>query len=319
MTPPSEAIGKNAPKQLLLNEEEIEGRKRFVNLEPSDLKRIADIREIVIRNADNFMAGFFDYLEKFSEAKNLFTSTALLEEAKRLKKDHIVAMASGEYKQNYVDQRLKLGRIYSKAGIDPKLFLGAFHHLMHSIGDRIMSKTKTDLRDAFQNYLALKKVAFFDLGLIVDTIVFDREQTIRQQQEAIRELSTPVLQLRDRMLILPIVGMIDTYRARLLTENLLRTIRINRAKVVVLDITGVSTVDSKVANHLVQTVSASRLMGAKVIVTGLSAEIAQTLVTLGLELTKLNTIGDLQGGIEEAERLLGYKVTREQAPAISLQ
>ncbi len=142
--------------------------------------------------------------------------------------------------------------------------------------------------------------------------VEERERIIRQQQEAIRELSTPVLQVRERLLILPIIGVIDPQRARQLTEQLLRSIRTNRAKVVVIDITGVPSVDSTVANHLVQTVDASRLMGATVIVTGLSSEIAQTLVTLGVDLTKMKTVGDMQGGIEEAERLLGYRVMVEQ-------
>src|SRR3989475_4428026 len=143
--------------------------------------------------------------------------------------------------------------------------------------------------------------------------VQERERIIRQQQEAIRELSTPVLQVRERLLILPIIGVIDPQRARQVTEQLLRGIRANRAKVVVIDITGVPSVDSTVANHLVQTVDASRLMGATVIVTGLSSEIAQTLVTIGVDLTKMKTVGDLQGGIEEAERLLGYQLVRPAA------
>ena len=142
------------------------------------------------------------------------------------------------------------------------------------------------------------------------SFVQERERIIRDQQEAIRELSTPVLQVRERLLILPIIGVIDPQRARQLTEQLLRSIRANRAKVVVIDITGVPSVDSSIANHLVQTVDASRLMGATVIVTGLSSEIAETLVTPGVDLTKMRTVGDLQGGIEEAERLLGYEIIR---------
>jgi rsbT co-antagonist protein RsbR len=138
------------------------------------------------------------------------------------------------------------------------------------------------------------------------SFVQERERVIRQQQEAIRELSTPVLQVRERLLILPIVGVLDSQRARQLTEQLLQGIRVNRAKVVVIDVTGVPDIDSTVANHLVQTVEASRLMGASVIITGLSADIAQTLVTIGVDLSKMNAVGDLQGGIEEAERLLGY-------------
>jgi rsbT co-antagonist protein RsbR len=138
--------------------------------------------------------------------------------------------------------------------------------------------------------------------------VQERERIIREQQEAIRELSTPVLQVRERLLILPIVGAIDPQRARQLTEQLLHGIRATRGKVVVMDLTGVPTVDSSIANHLVQTVEATRLLGATVIVTGLSPSIAQILVNIGVDLGKMNTVGDLQGGIEQAERLLGYKV-----------
>jgi len=138
--------------------------------------------------------------------------------------------------------------------------------------------------------------------------VQERERVIRQQQDAIRELSTPVLQVRERLLILPIIGLIDPQRARQLTEQLLRGIRANRARVVVIDITGVAAMDATVANHLVLTVESARLLGARVIVTGLSPENAQTLVNIGVDLGKMNTVGDLQGGIEEAERVLGYRV-----------
>src|SRR5215218_3906092 len=149
--------------------------------------------------------------------------------------------------------------------------------------------------------------------------VQERERIIRQQQEAIRELSTPVLQVRERLLILPIIGVLDSQRARQVTEQLLRGIRSNRAKVVVVDITGVPTVDSTVANHLVQTVEASRLMGASVIITGLSSEIAQTHVTIGVDLSKMTAVGDLQGGIEQAERLLGYEVTQGEEEAAEIR
>jgi len=142
--------------------------------------------------------------------------------------------------------------------------------------------------------------------------VQERERVIRQQQRALMELSTPVLQVRERLLILPIIGVLDSTRARQLTEQLLGAIRLHRAKVVVIDITGVPEIDAGVANNLVQTVDASRLMGAGVIITGLSSEIAQTLVTIGVDLGKINTVGDLQGGIEEAERQLGFTVVRSE-------
>jgi len=139
------------------------------------------------------------------------------------------------------------------------------------------------------------------------SFVEERERVIREQQEAIRELSTPVLQVRERLLILPIIGMLDAPRARQLTEQLLGAIQSSRAKVVVIDITGVATIDRTVANHIVQTVEAARLMGASAIITGLSSGIAQTLVDLGVDLSMMHTVGDLQGGLEEAERLIGLR------------
>jgi rsbT co-antagonist protein RsbR len=147
------------------------------------------------------------------------------------------------------------------------------------------------------------------------SFVEQRERIIREQQAAIRELSTPVLRVRDRLLILPIIGGLDSQRARQLTQQLLSAIRETRARMVVIDITGVGMIDLTVANHLVQTIEAARLMGAQAIITGLSSEVAQTLVDLGVDLSMMQTVGDLQGGLEEAERLLGYAVTRvEDAP-----
>jgi rsbT co-antagonist protein RsbR len=194
-----------------------------------------------------------------------------------------------------------------------RVFLGAFHHLLRTIGDDVMTQFERQPRRGFDDFMSLKKVAFFDIGLIVDVLVYERERVIRQQQEAIRELSTPVLQIRERLLLLPIIGVIDTHRARLITESLLMSIRANRAKVVVMDVTGVATIDSRVANHILQTVAAARLMGAVVIVTGISSDVAQSLVALGIELTELSTVGDLQGGLEEAERLLGLRVSASEA------
>ncbi len=150
------------------------------------------------------------------------------------------------------------------------------------------------------------KTDFLDrvMANLGDGYIRAKEEVIREQAAAIRELSTPVLRLRSRLLLMPIIGVVDTQRARQFTEALLRAIRSERARAVVLDITGVAAVDSKVAQHLIQTISAARLMGATAIVTGLSPDVAQSLVTLGLDLSLLQAFNDLEGGIEAAEHLL---------------
>ncbi|CAM4114551.1 Stressosome protein RsbRA [Mycobacterium basiliense] len=195
-------------------------------------------------------------------------------------------------------------------GVETDEVVGIVLLLRDVLARSLFEKYQTDFKMLNQVLDAYEPAANRIANTVAVSFVQERERVIRQQQEAIRELSTPVLQVREQLLILPIIGVLDSQRARQVTEQLLRAIRANRAKLVVIDVTGVPTIDSTVANHLVQTVDASRLMGASVIITGLSSDIALTLVTIGLDLSKMNAVGDLQGGIEEAERLLGYAVTR---------
>ena len=131
------------------------------------------------------------------------------------------------------------------------------------------------------------------------------DEALRRHQEVIRELSTPVLRIRDRLLILPVIGQIDAQRAQHLTTELLSSIRINRARVVVIDMTGVPTMTPDVGHQILKTIEACRLLGAAIIVTGLSHAIADTLVSFGLDIGRVTSLGDLQSGMEEAERLLG--------------
>ena len=126
----------------------------------------------------------------------------------------------------------------------------------------------------------------------------------RAAAEAVRELSTPVLVVLERLLIVPLVGALDADRARQLTDELLRRIRTGRAQVAVIDVTGVPAIDTAVAGQLVHTVEACRLLGARVIVTGLSGETTQALVATGVDLRGIHAVAALQRGIAEAQSLL---------------
>ncbi len=300
----AEKIGPYLLSEMEISEPAVERRKSFVGLAHQEAQAIAEVRDILTKNAQSLADVFFSHLQQFAEARPLFDNAETLEEARNLKVEHLKAMAVGHYGLSYVNQRLRLGEIYTEAELDVGIFLGAFQAMLGSIGERIAEKFQGDAHAAHQHLSTLQKVAFFDIALIVDAMVFTRERTIREQQHSIRELSTPVLKLKDRLLLLPIIGQLDDKRARALTENLLRSIRQHRARVAVLDVTGVARLDSRIANHLVGTVEASRLMGAHVIITGLTPEVAQSLMPLGLDVSRLNTVGDLEEGLEEAERLL---------------
>ena len=134
--------------------------------------------------------------------------------------------------------------------------------------------------------------------------------TIEEQRRTIAELQTPVIQVWDGVLALPVVGSVDTARAQDMTEALLERIVETGSEIVILDITGVPVVDTAVAKHLLETVSAARLLGAEVMVVGLTSRIAMTLVHLGVDLQGVTTRTTLAKGLELAFARLGLEVTR---------
>jgi len=250
-----------------------------------------------------------EWAQRITEARLLtaMTKEEIFAEATSVYDNYVEALETGTFEALQAYARNLSERIIPR-GVQTDEVVGIVLLLRDVLARSLFARYHGDF-DKLNRILDAYEPAANRIAITVAVgFVQERERTIREQQEAIRELSTPVLQVRERLLILPIIGVIDPQRARQLTEQLLRGIRTNRARVVVIDITGVAAMDSNVANHLVLTVEASRLLGATVIVTGLSPEIAQTLVNIGVDLTKMNTVGDLQGGIEEAERLLGYKV-----------
>lgn len=135
-----------------------------------------------------------------------------------------------------------------------------------------------------------------------------REQVISTQQRLIGELSTPVIPVIEGILVVPLIGSVDTERAHRITETLLKEIGRTRAQMVIMDITGVPVVDTAVANALLRVAEASRLLGAEMILVGITPAVAQTMVQLGMDLQDLHTRADLQSGVEHALNRLGQAI-----------
>jgi anti-anti-sigma regulatory factor len=146
---------------------------------------------------------------------------------------------------------------------------------------------------------------FIDLAMVTigGAYLAANKRIIDAQREAILELSTPVLELRRGVLLLPLIGVIDTERAAALTESILAAITARRSTMVIMDVTGVSAVDSAVAAHLTQTAAAARLMGADTILAGLSAANALILANLGIVLGDLRVAGTLSDALADANLL----------------
>jgi rsbT co-antagonist protein RsbR len=129
-----------------------------------------------------------------------------------------------------------------------------------------------------------------------------QEQIIDAQRASLRELSTPLIPISNHVVIMPLIGTIDSGRAQQVMETLLEGVAQHQAELAILDITGVSLVDTQVAQGLVRAAQAVRLLGAQVMLTGIQPQIAQTLVHLGIDLSSIQTQGSLQAGIAAAMR-----------------
>jgi rsbT co-antagonist protein RsbR len=268
----------------------------------------ARLQELVSYLRDNRTELREEWARRISEAELLgvMEDDEIFSEATEVYDNYVDALETGSIETLQTYARELSERIIPR-GVETHEVLGIVLLLRDVLARSLFAKYQDDF-ELLNRILDAYEPAANRIAVTVGvSFVEERERVIHEQQEAMRELSTPVLQIRERLLILPIIGMLDSARARQLTEQLLAAIRDRRATVVVIDITGVATVDRPVANHLVQTVEASRLMGASAILTGVSSEIAQTLVDLGVDLGMMKTVGDLQGGLEEAERLAGYR------------
>lgn len=137
-----------------------------------------------------------------------------------------------------------------------------------------------------------------------------RERIIKQQQQELLELSTPVAKLWDGILVLPLIGTLDSARTQLVMENLLQKIVETSSNVAIIDITGIPVVDTLVAQHLIKTMNAARLMGAECIVSGIRPQIAQTIIHLGISLTDVITKATLADAVDLAMKKAGFKVLR---------
>jgi len=153
----------------------------------------------------------------------------------------------------------------------------------------------------------------------VESFTAARENVIKRQQQEMLELSTPVVKLFDGILALPLIGTLDSARTQVVMESLLQEIVDSGASIAILDITGVPTVDTLVAQHLLKTVAAARLMGAECIISGIRPQIAQTIVHLGVELQNVITKATLADALRIAMQKLGHVVVRTARPTAQEQ
>ena len=298
---------------LKLDEAEIASRRRFFQLTDDDLVRLASLRAFAEAVTDGIVEDFYALLLSHPETLSFFGDEATIRRVKRTQREYFLGLFAGRCDMAYVEDRLRVGAAHERIGLSPKWYLGAYRRYLQLILDQLFVHVVDPeaRRLAFQS---IEKIVFFDVALAIDTYIAANLEALGRQQAAIRELSTPVIRVYDRVLLLPLVGAIDSHRAHQVMESVLLHIVEAQAKCIIIDIAGVPVVDTRVADHLLKTTAAVRLLGAQTILTGITAQVARTMVQLGVDVSSMHTVSRLSDGIELALGLVG-KTIADRAPA----
>lgn len=282
---------------------ELASRRAFFRVTDDDLRRLAALRPFAERHTEAVVEAFYELLLGHPETSKFFTDELAVRHVKKLQREYFLQLFDGKCDIDYVHNRLRVGAVHERIGLAPKWYLGAYRRYLEVV--RELLDREFEPAEAGANMESITRIVFFDMSIAIDTYIAANLETIGRHQLAIRELSTPVIRVHDRILLMPLIGTIDSLRANQIMDTLLLRVVEEQARYVIVDIAGVPVVDTKVAESLLKTTAAVRMLGTQVIVTGISAPIARTLVQLGVDVSTMPTRARLQEGIELALEMTG--------------
>lgn len=296
-------------------EAELQRRKRYFRIGEADLERLAAHRDFAEERTEPIVEAFYDHLLGHPETRDFLSEPGLVERLQRKQTSYFLQLFHGRLDLDYVENRLRIGAVHERLGIPPTWYIGAYSVYLRSVHEHLIDALD-DEAEARAVYGSLEKLMHFDAALALDAYIAAHLDTTRRQQAAIRELSTPVIKVHDRILLLPLVGTVDSLRAQQIMQSVLQAVADAQAKVVILDIAGVPVVDTQVADYLLKTTAAVRLLGTQVILTGISPQVARTIVELGVDISTMSTRNRLSDGVELALQRVGKRIVaaNEETP-----
>jgi rsbT co-antagonist protein RsbR len=248
---------------------------------------------------DTVVEGFYEWLGAQPEFNVFFKSQDTVERVKKLQKVYWVDFFNGVVDQRYIDYRVHIGELHAQRDMPNLIYFAAMLRFQLLFMEELMaSELAADRRRpavrAFNKLLAL------DTYVTSDQIAQFAKRRVMESGKAMLAMSTPVSSIWDGILLLPLVGIVDSQRTQDIMEKTLSRIAESRARVFVMDISGVVTVDTAVANNFIRITQATRLMGCDCIISGISPSVARTLVELGANVGEVRTTATLRDALQLA-------------------
>jgi rsbT co-antagonist protein RsbR len=292
-------------------------RLDYLNFTPSDRAALERLLPLFSRRKEDFLDRFYEHLVKFQGPRSVLKDDATIRRARAAQSQYMERMLSGDFDEEFFLLSVDIGLKHHEVGLEPKWMVGAWNLYLNYWSPLIVQELGGDPQAALGALEALHKAILLNVGLGMDayyTKTLERiQEVVKTQRQAILELSTPVIQIWEGILVLPLIGTIDSVRTRQIMENVLTRVVETQAETVILDLTGVSVVDTAVAHHLMKTVEAAELLGTRCILTGISPAIAQTIVHLGVDLGHIQTAATLKNGLQLALQKRGIRMERTSA------
>ena len=276
-----------------------------------DQENIRAYGKVVSPRVNEYVEGFYAWLRTLPDFHQYFSDPQKLAHVQQMQiaywKDFFVA----EVDDDYIERRRVLGEAHARIGLPLPTYFAAMN-LSLKLWTETMYDDRLPPLEYADTVRAIIKLLHLDTAIVVETFSAHTNRVIAQQSETLMQISTPVTAIWDGILMLPVVGIIDSKRAQDIMNATLSMVAETKAKVFILDISGVAVVDTAVANHLIKVTKATRLMGCECTISGVSPAIAQTVVELGIDVSGISTTANLRSALTHAFRKTGVEIRRVQ-------
>jgi rsbT co-antagonist protein RsbR len=283
----------------------------FLNLfgiTQGDLDHVRQLGELLVVRLEEYADLFYEWVVCLPDYEVIFSNPEMKAHARAEQINYWRLFFNGVVDETYLDSRRLFGQAHTRSGLSLSSYLAGMNYSLVVLTETMGRGGPLPSAVYVDCLRAVNKLVLLDITVVSDTCTHAVNERIAQQGQALMEMSTPVTQIWQDILMLPMVGIIDSRRAQDVMMAVLTRISETRAKVFIMDISGVAVVDSAVANYLIKITKATGLMGCTSMVSGISPAIAQTMVNLGFDVKEITTSATLRDALEQAFRLIGRTV-----------
>lgn len=290
--------------------------KEIINkfqIHDDDIARIREAGKLIKPHLDKHIETFYIWLVQRKEFETFFgQNTNRLERVKAQQKRHWDSFFDANLDESFFASRIHVGAVHANIDLPNDIYFAGISVSGQSLVDQVRGH-KPEIKNASEIVSSIMKLIFLDSFIVIEEISRIQKEKISFASKALMEMSTPVTPIWEGILLLPLLGVVDSTRTQDIMNKTLTEISNTRAKVFVLDISGVSAMDTAVANQIIKISKATALMGCETIISGISPVIARTLVELGISIGDIKTTATLRDSFELALRAVNIDKTLLQS------